>query len=202
MASLIFLLGGARSGKSDFALQLARGLAGDAPVLFIATAQAGDAEMAERITRHRGERPGHWQTLEAPLDVGRLWQEQNRTAPIRPGAAILDCLTLLVANLLFAGPEEAENADEALLQARVDREIDDLLAAQAALHLPLIVVSNEVGLGIVPAGRISRLYRDLLGRANRRLAAQAQQALFLLAGIPLDLKRLQATLPDLVDTAQ
>lgn len=202
MASLIFLLGGARSGKSDFALQLARGLAGDAPVLFIATAQAGDGEMAERISRHRSERPGHWQTLEAPLEVGRRWQEEARSVTTPPGAAILDCLTLLVANLLFAGPEDPESADEALLQVRVDREIDGLLAAQAGLNLPLIVVSNEVGLGIVPAGRISRLYRDLLGRANRRLAARAEQALFLLAGIPLDLKRLQADLPELLDRSQ
>lgn len=203
MAPLYFVLGGARSGKSDYALELARQLAGDDPVLFIATAQAGDDEMAERITRHRTERPGHWQTLEAPLAVGHHWRNSpvtsdqsaipNLQSP--PCVAVLDCLTLLVANLLFAQGAEPENDPEALFQARVDGEIDELLAAQGALDIPLIVVSNEVGLGIVPAGRISRLYRDLLGRANRRLAAVADHAIFMLAGIPLDLKRWQADFP-------
>ncbi|MBX3049923.1 MAG: bifunctional adenosylcobinamide kinase/adenosylcobinamide-phosphate guanylyltransferase [Caldilineaceae bacterium] len=196
-SSLYFLLGGARSGKSDYALELARGLAGDAPILFIATAQAGDSEMAERISRHQSERPGHWQTLEAPIQVGRRWQEYpiaNRQSPV-PSVAVLDCLTLLVSNLLFADSADPETEAEAIFQQRVDGEIDELLAAQTALGLPLIVVSNEVGMGIVPAGRISRLYRDLLGRANRRLAGAAAHAIFLLAGIPLDLKRWQMDLP-------
>ncbi|RLT40306.1 MAG: bifunctional adenosylcobinamide kinase/adenosylcobinamide-phosphate guanylyltransferase [Chloroflexi bacterium] len=194
MPSLIFILGGARSGKSDYALEVARSLAGDGPLLFIATAQAGDDEMAERIARHRSERPDHWQTLEAPLAVGHLWQEYqiSNTQSSTPRVAVLDCLTLLVSNLLFAGEGDPESADESVLQRRVDAEIDDLLAAQTSLEIPLIVVSNEVGLGIVPAGRISRLYRDLLGRANRRLAGAADHAHFLLAGIPLDLKAWQA----------
>jgi len=194
---LYFILGGARSGKSDYALELARGLAGDGPILFIATAQAGDDEMAERIARHRSERPGHWQTLEAPLHIGRRWRGYPISNPQSsiPSAALLDCLTLLVANLLFAEGADPETDPESLFQARVDGEIDELLAAQAEMNVPLIVVSNEVGLGIVPAGRISRLYRDLLGRANRRLAAAADHPLFLLAGIPLDLKRWQADFP-------
>lgn len=196
MAPLYFLLGGARSGKSDYALELARGLAGNGPILFIATAQAGDDEMAERITRHRSERPDHWQTLEAPLHVGRHWREYPiPTIQYPPRAAVLDCLTLLVANLLFADGADPENDPESFFQARVDGEIDELLAVQAEMGLPLIVVSNEVGLGIVPAGRISRLYRDLLGRANRRLAGVADYPIFLLAGIPLDLKRWQADFP-------
>jgi len=200
MAALYFILGGARSGKSDYALELAGSLVGDGPVLFIATAQAGDDEMAERITRHRTERPDHWQTLEAPLSVGHRWRKfpiPNPQSPTPSVAvlAVLDCLTLLVANLLFADGADPENDPEALFQARVDGEIDELLAAQRALGIPLIVVSNEVGMGIVPAGRISRLYRDLLGRANRRLAATANQSIFLLAGIPLDLKRWQLDFP-------
>ena len=193
--SATFVLGGARSGKSDYALGLARQLAGDGPVLFIATAQPGDDEMAERIARHRSERPGHWQTLEAPLAVGRLWQEYqiSNTQYPTPRVAVLDCLTLLISNLLFAGEIDAESEDESVLQRRVNAEIDDLLAAHSRLNVPLIVVSNEVGLGIVPAGRISRLYRDLLGRVNRRLAGAADHAHFLLAGIPLDLKAWQAS---------
>lgn len=198
MAPLYFLLGGARSGKSDYALELARQLAGDAPLLFIATAQAGDEEMAERIRRHRAERPDHWRTLEAPLHVGRLWQEQRTSAPDAPapGVAVLDCLTLLLANVLFCGEADPESDSEERFQALLDREIDELLAAHRDANVPLIVVSNEVGLGIVPAGRVSRLYRDLLGRANRRLAGAADHAIFLLAGIPLDLKRWRADFPD------
>ena len=195
--SLYFLLGGARSGKSDYALELARSLAGDGPILFIATAQAGDDEMAERIARHRTERPDHWQTLEAPLHVGQHWRKcpiPNPQSPI-PSVVILDCLTLLVANLLFAEGADPETDPESLFQVRVDEEIDELLAVQSEMGLPLIVVSNEVGLGIVPAGHISRLYRDLLGRANRRLAGAADYPIFLLAGIPLDLKRWRADFP-------
>lgn len=197
MPNLFFILGGARSGKSDYALDLARRLAGAGPVLFMATAQAGDDEMARRIARHRSERPSHWQTVEAGLRVGRAWQAHVRAVPpqAHPRVAVLDCLTLLVSNQLFAGDADAENDPESLFQQRVTQEIDELLAAQAALATPLIVVSNEVGLGIVPAGRIGRLYRDLLGRANRRLAAAADHAFFMLAGIPLDLKRWQAEFP-------
>lgn len=191
MSSLIFILGGARSGKSDYALELARRLAGDGPVLFIATAQAGDAEMAERIARHRCERPGHWQTLEAPLGVGPLLQAYLNTHTPAPQAAVLDCVTLLISNLLFAEGEPEQAQEEALL-ARVNSELDALLAVQKEADISLLMVSNEVGLGIVPAGRISRLYRDLLGRANRRLVREADYAYLLVAGIPLDLKALQA----------
>jgi adenosylcobinamide kinase / adenosylcobinamide-phosphate guanylyltransferase len=194
-SSLIFILGGARSGKSDYALEVARRLAGDQPVLFIATAQAGDAEMDERIARHREERPQHWQTLEASLGVGNAWRQEmarRATSAPRPGVAILDCVTLLVSNLLFAGDVDPETEEEATFTARLIAELDELIHAQRELACPLIVVSNEVGLGIVPLGRISRLYRDLIGRANRHLAAAADHAHFLLAGIPLDLKRLAA----------
>jgi adenosylcobinamide kinase / adenosylcobinamide-phosphate guanylyltransferase len=194
-APLIFVLGGARSGKSDYALELAQRLAAEQPVLFIATAQAGDAEMAERITRHREERPQYWQTLEVPLNVGQAWQEEMArcaTSATGPGVAILDCVTLLVSNLLFAGDVDPETGDEATFTQRLLAEIDEIVHAQRELACPLIVVSNEVGLGIVPLGRISRLYRDLIGRANRRLAAAADHAHFLVAGIPLDLKKLAA----------
>jgi len=188
--NLIFILGGARSGKSDYALELARQLAGDQPVLFVATAQAGDAEMAERIARHRTERPDHWQTLEAPRQVGEAIERCLAQATPSPAVIVLDCLTLLVSNVLFAG-EDAETEPYAAIQARLDAEVQALLAAARTANRPLIVVSNEVGLGIVPLGRISRVYQDLIGRANRQVATAAEQAIFLLAGIPLDLKRLQ-----------
>ncbi|MBX3000576.1 MAG: bifunctional adenosylcobinamide kinase/adenosylcobinamide-phosphate guanylyltransferase [Caldilineaceae bacterium] len=191
IAPLIFILGGARSGKSDYALELAQQMAGDAPVLFIATAQTGDGEMAERIVRHRAERPDHWQTLEAPLKIGELWRAQVEGSSTQLRVAILDCVTLLVSNVLFAEGSDPETEDEATVHARLRAEIDLILAAQRELACTLIVVSNEVGLGIVPLGRINRLYRDLIGRANRRLAAAADQAIFLVAGIPLDLTKLR-----------
>jgi adenosylcobinamide kinase/adenosylcobinamide-phosphate guanylyltransferase len=187
---LIFILGGARSGKSDYALELARHLAGDQPVLFVATAQAGDEEMAERIARHRSERPDHWQTLEAPRNVGAMLMTYLAQAESQPAVIIVDCLTLLVSNVLFAG-EDTETEPFLQIQARMDGEVEALLAAASAANRPVIVVSNEVGLGIVPLGRISRAYQDLIGRANRQVAAAAERALFLLAGIPLDLKAMQ-----------
>lgn len=191
ISHLTFILGGARSGKSDYALELARQLAGDHAVLFVATAQAGDEEMAERIARHRTERPDHWQTLEAPRQVGeRLIAYLAQAAP-PPAVIIVDCLTLLVSNVLFA-EGDAETAPYLPIQARLDDEVTALLTAARIANRPVIVVSNEVGLGIVPLGRISRAYQDLIGRANRQVAAAAERAIFLLAGIPLDLKALQA----------
>jgi adenosylcobinamide kinase / adenosylcobinamide-phosphate guanylyltransferase len=190
---LIFILGGGRSGKSDYALEVAQQMAGDGPVLFMATAQAGDGEMAERIARHRAERPDYWKTLEAPLNVGAHWRAAARSAGISTGprVAILDCVTLLASNVLFAEGIDPEREEESVLHARLMAEIDELLAAQTELACALIVVSNEVGLGLVPLGRINRLYRDLMGQANRRLAAAADQAIFLLAGVPLDLTKLR-----------
>ncbi|CAN5420758.1 bifunctional adenosylcobinamide kinase/adenosylcobinamide-phosphate guanylyltransferase [soil metagenome] len=189
-SSLTFILGGARSGKSDYALELARQLAGEQPVLFVATAQAGDGEMAERIARHRSERPDHWQTLEAPRQVGESIVAYLTQAEQRPVVIVVDCLTLLVSNVLFAG-EDAETEPYLQIQARMDSEVDALLVAARVANCPMIIVSNEVGLGIVPLGRISRAYQDLIGRANRQVAAAAEHAIFLLAGIPLDLKALQ-----------
>lgn len=185
-SELIFILGGARSGKSDYALERARQLAGDGPVLFIATAQAGDGEMSERISRHRAERPEHWQTLEAPLNVATAWRSFS---PQTAQVAILDCVTLLVSNVLFADGADPDTVSEDLLTARLMNELDALITTQRDLNATLIVVSNEVGLGIVPLGRVNRLYRDLIGRANRKLAQTADQAIFLLAGVPLDLTK-------------
>lgn len=192
--SLTFILGGARSGKSDYALERARALAGDAPVLFIATAGAGDAEMNERIAQHRAERPDYWQTLEAPLRVGpALLDYLAQTPPPAPAVLLLDCLSLLVSNVLFAEGRSGEDEPMAQIQARLDAEIDALLDAAHSANRPLLVVSNEVGMGIVPLGRVSRNYRDLLGRANRRVAGAAGEAIFVVAGVPLDLTALRAT---------
>ncbi len=194
MSELIFILGGARSGKSDYGLELARKLAGDAPVLFVATAQPGDDEMAARIARHQAERPDHWQTMEATTDLGTALTVHLTDIQRAPAVVLLDCLTLLVSNILFADGRSGDEEPMDTMQARLDSELDTLLAAVHTANLPLIVVSNEVGMGIVPLGRVSRNYRDLIGRANRRLATAADKAIFLMAGIPLNLKALQMDL--------
>jgi adenosylcobinamide kinase / adenosylcobinamide-phosphate guanylyltransferase len=167
--TLTLLLGGARAGKSALAVRRARAFGG--PVVFVATAEAGDAEMAERIARHRAERDPDWTTVEAPLDLaGAL------TAAPAAACVIVDCLTLWVANLLERGDAEIVRlAEEA--------------AALAAQRGPTIAVSNEVGLGVVPGSALGRRYRDLLGRVNAVWADAASEAALVVAGRPLWLGR-------------
>lgn len=180
MGELILILGGARSGKSAYAERLARERGGD--VLFVATATAGDDEMARRIAAHRADRPTGWRTLEAPSGVALSVAALDDPA----GTIVLDCVTLLVSNLLLAH----ETDGETVIGCAVDAEIDALLARIAGGAATWIVVSNEVGMGLVPPYPLGRAYRDLLGRANARLAARAAHAYLLVAGLPLDLKRL------------
>ncbi len=188
MKRLIFILGGARSGKSRLAEDLA-GRMGER-VLYVATAEARDTEMAERIRRHRARRPASWRTLEAPLAVGQALRQGAGAAEV----VLLDCLTLLFNNLLLdLGDDPAEAAAAARLQA----EVDGLLAAYDEGNWSLIVVSNELGLGLVPPYPLGRVYRDVLGWAHQHLVERADRAYFVLAGVPLDLKRLQASLDDL-----
>ena len=166
-----FLLGGARSGKSSLGVRLAA--AQDAPVVVIATAEGRDADMAERIRAHRASRPAAWETVEAPLGL------LEATKGIRDDACvILECLTLWVSNALEAGGSESEIDGEA-------REVASLLAGRSA---PSIVVSNEVGLGIVPASELARTYRDVLGRVNASFAEQASRSFLVVAGrgVPLE----------------
>jgi adenosylcobinamide kinase/adenosylcobinamide-phosphate guanylyltransferase len=187
VAQLTFILGGARSGKSRFALRLAA--ASKRRVAFIATATASDREMAERIRRHRAERPGDWYTFEEPLRLEWAVHQAAKVADV----LLLDCLTLWLSNLLQAH-EQAEPEMAAISperEAQVLGEVERLLQAARALRSDqqLIVVSNEVGLGIVPLSPLGRGYRDLLGLVNQRLARAAARAYFLIAGLPLDLKR-------------
>jgi adenosylcobinamide kinase/adenosylcobinamide-phosphate guanylyltransferase len=166
MASSLFILGGARSGKSRFAVS---GLPARGRVTFVATAEAGDADMAARIARHQAERSPHWTTLEAPRDlVPRL------TAAL--GAAdtvVVDCLTLWVANLLLRG-----DGDESIVK---EAEALAALAATPAAHLRL--VSNEVGLSVHPATADGRRFRDVLGLVNQRVAAAAHRVVLMVAGL-------------------
>ena len=152
------------------ALERARALGGDA-VTFIATASAGDEEMAARAAAHRAERPAVWETIEEPREAAAA------LARARHDVVVLDCLTLLVSNLLLAGGEEA-----------VRREVEALLDTWRAGGKTLIVVSNEVGMGIVPENALARRYRDLLGWANRTVAAAADEVRLVVAGRELPLE--------------
>jgi adenosylcobinamide kinase/adenosylcobinamide-phosphate guanylyltransferase len=173
---LTLILGGARSGKSDYARRLAAER-GDR-VLYVATAEPGDDEMAARIAAHRAERPAHWRTLEAAIHVGTAIRSEAGAAEV----ILIDCLTLLASNVIVPLPEPV--AAEAALIA----EVDGLLAAYAASQAQWIVISNEVGLGLVPPFPLGRAYRDALGRANQRLAAAADEVVFMVAGLPMRVK--------------
>ena len=179
---LTFILGGARSGKSSYAEQLAaqRGTR----IAYVATAQAWDDEMALRIANHQAQRPAHWQTVEAPTQTGASIAAAERAAGGWE-VVLVDCLTLLANNVMMALPEPVESEPaEAALRA----EVDALLAAYRASQASWILVSNEVGLGIVPATPLGRIYRDALGRANQLLAAVADEVLFMVAGLPMRVK--------------
>ena len=173
---IILLLGGARSGKSAYAQELA-GLAGGS-VLFCATAEPLDDEMQSRIGKHRVSRPPGWETVEAGRDIGRaLGQRASQYDTI-----IIDCITILVANVMGDG-SEAEKAESS-----VGAEILSLIALLKRKQSNYILVSNEAGSGLVPDNRLGRLYRDELGKANQKLAAVSDEVYLLTAGIPLKLK--------------
>ena len=187
---LILILGGARSGKSAFAEQLAA--SSGQSIAFIATATAGDDEMRARIARHRASRPAHWHTVEEPFDLAGAVQHAAALADI----LLLDCITLWLSNWLARHGETSDRAMAAsspLFDAAAMQEIQNLLATLASLDpgKTLIVITNEVGLGIVPAYPLGRLYRDTLGLVNQRLAEAAGRVYLLIAGIAVDIKRLR-----------
>lgn len=166
---LVLLVGGARSGKSTLAVDL--GKQHDGEVCFIATAQAHDDDMRERIERHRSERPS-WITIEEPIDLaGALARCPNNAF------VIIDCLTLWVSNLILRADAEADIAGSTY----------KTIAAIAVRGAPTIVISNEVGLGIIPENALARQYRDVLGHVNQQFAASARRTLFLVAGKALEL---------------
>ncbi|MEX3931087.1 bifunctional adenosylcobinamide kinase/adenosylcobinamide-phosphate guanylyltransferase [Paraburkholderia phymatum] len=172
---LTFVLGGARSGKSLHAERLATASA--LPVTYVATARIGDDEFAERVARHRERRPAHWALLEAPLDL-----PQALASIDQPGQCVLvDCLTLWLANLLCPADGSPPVADYLARFAMLEETL-----AQASAKI--IVVSNEIGLGVVPLGEATRLYVDELGRLNQRIAAIGTQVTMMVAGLPLHLK--------------
>lgn len=179
MSTLTLILGGARSGKSSHAERLAQGTGKS--VIFLATAQALDEEMSARIQKHRAERPAGWETLEIPFNLAVYAPE------IESDVVLLDCVTLLVSNLLMQFVKD-DLVDEAPFLLAVQKEIEDLIAAIRERDQEWFIISNEVGLGLVPAYQMGRVYRDGLGWANQRLAREADRVIFMVAGIPTTIK--------------
>jgi adenosylcobinamide kinase/adenosylcobinamide-phosphate guanylyltransferase len=177
------ITGGARSGKSHFAQELARESGG--AVLFVATAEAGDEEMKQRIEAHRRARPPTWETLEITTHIGRRIARNIGKAQ----TVIIDCITLLINNIFQQySPQNEAEIDEALVGKEVIAEISELIDCMEQSDASFIIVTNEVGLGLVPANKVSRLYRDLLGRANQVLAQHADEVYLMAAGIPVKIK--------------
>lgn len=170
--SVTLVLGGARSGKSRYAQQLAEQ---SRHVVFVATAKASDEEMRAKIERHREDRPKEWLTVEEPLDLPKVLAEQELESEV----IIVDCLTIFAANLL-----EAEGEDNDAIEHRVEELCEALRVSQRAV----VLVSNEVGSGVVPAYPLGRRYRDLLGEINQKVARVADDVVLMVAGLPLALK--------------
>ncbi len=171
---ITFVTGGARSGKSAYAVEIAK--RSGRPVVYLATAEPIDDEMRTRIARHQAERPAEWLTIEEPLELARRIEEE-----VEAGSTIIvDCMTVWLGNVL-------EHHD-AVKDGYAVSEVERLGRAAADRQISMIVISNEVGSGIVPADPLTRGYRDLLGEVNQRLAAMADTAVLLVSGIPVDLR--------------
>ncbi|KAB0666071.1 bifunctional adenosylcobinamide kinase/adenosylcobinamide-phosphate guanylyltransferase [Oryzomonas japonica] len=177
MAKTIFITGGARSGKSRFAEELAQQFG--APLCYLATAQALDDEMTERVKRHRLRRGDAWQTIEEPLHLSHALARCDGTGK----AVLVDCITLWLSNLLFHYEERDEDAEACIME-----DVRRLTATLREMRTPVIVVSNEVGQGIVPENRLARRFRDIAGQTNQLLAAMADEVYVAISGIPLKLK--------------
>lgn len=173
MKETILVIGGCRSGKSRHAQELAEAMTGDRK-LFLATCVPQDAEMRERVRKHRKERGDRWSALEVPVDIADAVWEQSPMFD----AILLDCLTLWMSNILM------ETRDAHAVETKIG-ELTDALDRAAC---PVILVSNEVGAGIVPENGLARQYRDLVGLANQRVAASADRVIWTVAGIPVPIK--------------
>ncbi len=180
--SRTLVFGGARSGKSAYAERLAAEAGKE--VVYIATAAAGDAEMTARIAQHQAQRPAHWRTVEQPLALAAALAEWR--APQR--LVLVDCLTLWLSNLMFSDGTQYPEVGTIELPARFHAERAALLAELAVERGDVVLVSNEVGMGIVPWGALSRSYADEAGRLNQAVAAACDRVAFVAAGLPLMLK--------------
>jgi adenosylcobinamide kinase/adenosylcobinamide-phosphate guanylyltransferase len=194
MGAITLILGGARSGKSGFAQALASRLSSSsaqadadksaAGVTYLATATAEDEEMRLRVARHRRSRPAHWRTVEEPLRVARALSGENS------GVVIVDCLTLLITNILLERGADRPDGSPGLeeLEETVMREIEELLRQCRRSEAQVLLISNEVGMSVVPPTPLGRIFRDIAGRVNQRVAGEAEQVYLLVAGLPQRLK--------------
>lgn len=171
--TITLFIGGARSGKSSRAQAFAESMGTDAPgrLIYLATAQAFDDEMRDRIARHQADRDARWRTVECPVDLAAA----VRTFAVAGHVVLIDCLTLWTSNLLLAGDD-------------IDGAGTALITALGAAQCPVIIVSNEVGMGIVPDNALARAFRDVAGRLNQRIAAAATNVHLMVAGLMLTMK--------------
>jgi adenosylcobinamide kinase/adenosylcobinamide-phosphate guanylyltransferase len=177
-ARITFVIGGARSGKSAYATELARNSPGT--IYYVATAEPSDDEMRERIMQHQIERPAEWRTLEEPIDIA-----ERIASDVEPDSTVIvDCLTVWLGNVFHHGRDESP----ARLREQASAIVERLCTAASDLQLRMIVVSNEVGTGLVPSDPVSRLYRDVLGGVNQAVADRADEVVLLVAGIPMHIK--------------
>ncbi|MCX5990992.1 MAG: bifunctional adenosylcobinamide kinase/adenosylcobinamide-phosphate guanylyltransferase [Chloroflexi bacterium] len=181
----ILILGGARSGKSRFAQEVASRLG--ERVLFVATAEALDEEMRQRIEEHKKARSSSWRTIEAPFGVGRRIREQSGDAQV----VVLDCLTLLVSNVIGQCSGDSARIDTKLVDEKLSLEVRELAECIEGTAASFVLVSNEVGMGLVPPNRLGRIYQDSLGKVNQELAQRADTVYLMVAGIPVMIKGLQ-----------
>jgi adenosylcobinamide kinase / adenosylcobinamide-phosphate guanylyltransferase len=198
LSQVTLILGGARSGKSSFAEKLALKRAGENGVLYVATAEPLDAEMQERVIQHRAARPASWRTLETAYnlaaDIKANWQTEQ--------LALIDCLTVWTSNLLLrecefspTDPDDIILPDMVKLEKSIIAELTNLIEDCRQKQRGLIMVSNEVGMGLVPPYPMGRAYRDMLGRVNQRLAQEADEVFMVLAGLPVNWKALSEAFP-------
>lgn len=180
VGALYFVTGGARSGKSTFAERLASASA--RPVVYLATMEPLDEELTQRVARHREGRPADWRTIEAPLDLRAALEQAGPEACV-----LLDCLSLWVTNRLMPLGDPPARADLEALERALEAELAALIEVQRGRAGELIVVTNEVGSGVVPPSALGRVYRDLLGRANQQVSAAASRAWLLVSGRALEL---------------
>lgn len=187
MGKIHLVIGGARSGKSKFAENAAKALSEN--ILYIATAIVTDEDMAERIRKHQEDRPSHWETLEQYCGFTNI---ENLKVFQKSDVVLLDCLTVMMTNLLFstgidfdvASHEEIRNIERLIAD-----EVDALIAVHRTADKHLIIVSNEVGMDLVPAYRLGSIFRDIAGRMNQRVAAASDEVTLVVAGLPLTLKK-------------
>ena len=193
----ILIIGGARSGKSSLAEEIARhreNNSGDG-VIYIATARAGDEEMEARIAAHKQRRPDSWLTIEEELYPGQeLCKYIAGEKSSSPEVVLLDCITLLVSNTIMSREEEKmdDSAEDQIFQ-QIMEEIDDIIQLADEYNFDLLFVSNEAGMGVVPPSKLGRLFRDISGKINRKIEDRSDRTYFMVAGKPIDIEEIAAS---------